>query len=305
MALACFKSKNFSEGKRKRRRAKRLSEGEREYLQALQEFIWSLRPQYFITLNFNYSNDAAQQAKQKYWDGRPRQDWMRNFDAMLISQFIKRRVSSVAENLRVSWVPFEEFTSSGNLHYHILLSLPERHRYADHTMTIRQLHHKVRRIITEILEEFFEKASVKVKAIWSKGGVDYATKRVRRSSDLEWKYWRQARKNLDANRINTGDQSSTNGATDDTNKFNSKLRHDIKSSSRIASATGAVQTPAKVGRRQIVAADDSTATVIAASHSRTSDPTRSFHFGSYSYGSVIKAILSKARGWFTMTVADG
>jgi hypothetical protein len=34
--------------------------------------------------------------------------------------------------------------------------------------------------------------------------VDDATKSVRRSSDLEWKYWRQTGKNLEANRVNTG-----------------------------------------------------------------------------------------------------
>lgn len=119
MAKACSKHKNH----------KTLSAMDSEYQQVLNDFIWSLNPQYMITLNFNFPNVVKRQDRMKYRNARPRHDWMKNFDAVINSRLVQRRVNRLLPHLRVSWVPFAEFTTTENLHYHVLLSLPVRHRF--------------------------------------------------------------------------------------------------------------------------------------------------------------------------------
>jgi hypothetical protein len=300
----CTRRENDSRKQNPKFPKKVFSKFDQQYQEEVRKFIWSMSPDYFITLNFNFPNDARRQAKQKYRNQRPREGWMKKLDAVFNSRLVKRRINKLLNHMRVSWLAFAEYTTTENLHYHILLALPDNHRFSNQSLTKRQLHKQVRAIITEILEKFFEKASVDVKAIWSKGAIDYATKCVHRSSDFQLTFWHKQSPPPDASPLNMSTEPAIHN-NDYTDSLNTKLRHNIKSPSRIASATGAPEPPTEVGRRQIVAADDSIATVTTASHSRTSDPTRRFDFRSYPYGSLIKSILSKARDWFTMPVADG
>jgi hypothetical protein len=136
-------------------RKRRFSERDRTFRRVMRQFIWALNPEYMITLNFNYSNNLKKQAKRKYRNERPRHDWMKDFDAALNSRLVHGKVSRLQSSLRVSWLPFAEFTTTDNLHYHMLLSLPARHRFSDAGLTRRKLHSTVRPIIREILEGFF------------------------------------------------------------------------------------------------------------------------------------------------------
>ena len=276
---------------------------DQQYQAEIQKFIWSTKPDYFITLNFNYPNGTGRQSKQKYRNQRPREGWMKKLDAALNTRLVKRRFRKLLGHMRVSWLAFAEYTTTENLHYHILLALPECHRFSSQSLSRRQIHNRVRAIIIEILEHFFEKASVDVQAIWSKGAVDYATKFVSRSSDFELTYWHK-QPPPDASRLNTSTEPAITD-NDYTDSFNPKSRHYSKSPSGIPAASSPDEVSTEVGRRQIVSLDHSTPTLIAVDTPRKSTSTWCFNLRSYSFRSVIRTILDAARNWFTMPVADG
>jgi len=289
--------------KKKRRFKTVLSQRDYQYRRAFQAFMWSMCPQYAITLNFNYANDVQGIVGQKYRNQSPPKDWMVNCDAMLQSGLVSRRFHRLPRGMRLSWVAFPEFTTTGNLHYHILLWLPDHHRLSKMGLTKRRLQARVRAIITSILKKLFEKASVKVQAIWSKRGSNYATKCVTRRSEIEWAYWRKEAPR-DAG-LNTSIQSFRKHKHDDTSSFSPRLRRPIKSITGIPAATGTAESEGQVGRRQTVRIDDSTAPVGAADHSAAGNSAWRFSLRNNPYRSVLADIVAMARGWFTMPITDG
>jgi len=289
----------------KRKFRKVIPELDQQYQRELQDFIWARKPHYFVTLNFNFPNDSVRQGKQKYAKQRPRPDWLRNLDAVLNSRIVKRRASRLPEHMRLSIVAFPEFTTTANLHYHLLVWMPDQNRYSNNRLTKEQVDAEIRGIIEEIIQHFFPRASVDVQAIWSKDAVTYATKCVTRSSEIDWSYWRKLAPKHDAVRLNRSSQSPTGNDDADSNNSISGLRDSLEGSPCLAPATGTVASPTEVGRRQAVTADDSTAAVCAFEHPRKSNSTWRLNLRDNSYRSVLAAIVAKAREWFTMPVADG
>lgn len=275
-----------------------------EFQAAVQDLIWSKKPHYFGTVNFNYPNDIARQKKQKYRYQRPRQDSLKNLDAVLNSKIVKRRANRLPEHMKISLVSFDEFTTTENLHWHFLLWIPDQNRFTNSGLTAEQIDLEIRRIITEVLEHFFPRASVDVQSIYSKGAVTYSTKCVKRSSDIDWNYWRRQSPEHDAVRLNTGAEFPAGDHDANANNSIARLRHPVEGSSRVAPATGIAESATEVGRRQTIAIDDSTSTVAVVEHSRDSDSTWRINFRGYSYRTLIARIAVMAREWFRMPLTD-
>lgn len=272
---------------------------------AIQDLILRKKPHYFGTINFNYPNDIARQRKQKYRCQRPRPDSLKNLDAVLNSRIVKRRANRLPEHMKISLACFDEFTTTENLHWHFLLWIPPQNRFTNSGLTAEQIDFEIQRIIADVLEHFFPRASVDLQSIYSKGAVTYATKCVNRSSDIDWNYWRKRSPEHDAVRLNTGAEFPAGDHDANANNSIPRLRHSVEGSPCLAPATGIAESATEVGRRQAVAVDDSTSTVAVVEHSRNRNSTRRLNFRGYSYRTLIARIASMARGWFTMRVADG
>lgn len=299
----CAKRGKASNDQRKFRKV--IPELDQQYQRELQNFIWARKPHYFITLNFNFPNGFVRQGKQKYSKQRPRPDWLKNLVAVLESRIVKRRANRLPEHMRLSIVAFPEFTTTENLHYHLLLWMPDQNRYSKSRLTKEQVDAEIRGIIEEVLEHFFPRASVDVQAVWSKDAVTYATKCVNRSSEIDWNYWRKQSPKQDAVPLNTSRQLPIGNDDADSNDSISGLRHSVEGASCIPPATGIVESERAVGRRQAVPADHSASTLVALGNPRKSNPTWRFNLRGYSFRSVIAAVVATARDWLRMPVADG
>lgn len=289
MAKACLNKKSFSRN-------------DRQYRSVFRQFIWSMQPQYMITLNFNYPNDVSKQLGRKYRNQKPRAGWLKHVDAVLNRRLIQRRMSRLPADHRVSLLPFAEFTTTDNLHFHMLLALPSRHRYSDKGLTEAQIQFIVSAITGGTLAKFFKGASIKVKAIWSKGAVNYVTKCVHPSSEIDWTFWHKSPAPHEAKRLNTFSNHHTLGRHHDKSAaaFVPRVRHTVESGSSIPSAIGVDQSKRVHRHQQTVRTDDPPAPKLAAVDPPTGNSARRFSVRGYSYRTVIAAVIAMARGWFTM-----
>lgn len=293
----CIRRDKENESKRKFKRTV-FSQLDRQYRRSFQSYMWALRPHYAITLNPNFSDDApCYSIRQKEWN---------YVDALLHSRLVSRRFHRLRYDKRISWVAFPEYTKTGNLHYHILMWLPARHRYSDKGLSKRSLHYVIRSIIAGILKKVFKKASVKVQAIWSKRGSNYATKCVTRSSEPDWSFWRMPLAPPEATRLNIAITRRRSAADHDpAHSLIPRTRHNKQSRSSIPATALTSESPREARRRPTISVDRSTTTVAAADDSPTGDSARSFYLGSSPHVTVIAAIANAVRGWFTMHVTDG
>lgn len=280
-------------------------EANEQFKRAVQEAILVHEPHYFVTVNFNFPNDAIRQKQQKYRNQRPRPDSLKNLDAVLNNRIVKRRANRLPAEERISMLSFDEYTTTENLHCHLLLWIPDRTRFSKMGLSKQQIDSKIQSIIREVLEHFFPRASVDIQAIYDpEGAVTYATKCVSRSSEIDWTYWRKPLTTHDAVRLNTEEHPSGN-THGDTDTSNSRPRHNLEGCTRVPTITGVAQSTAEVGRRQIVTDDNKTSTITSVDHSRTSHSTGRIHLGSNPHRTVIVRILAFVRQWFRMPIADG
>lgn len=272
-------------------------ERDRLYRRSFQSYMWALQPQYAITLNPNFSGDAPCYSIR-------REEW-KYIDALLHSRLVSRRFRRLRHEMRLSWVAFPEYTKTGNLHYHILLWLPARHRYSDKGLSKRRLHYVIRSIIGGILKKVFRKASVKVQAIWSKRGVNYATKCVTRSSELDWSFWRKVLAPPDANRLNMAIASRGTANHDHAKHFVPRTRNHQQSRPSFPSTAVAPEPPREAERRPAIGVDYSATALPSAHHSPTGDSAWRVNLRGNPHVTFIAAIVTTVRGWFTMRVTDG
>ena len=290
---------------RQRKFKRVVSQLDDQYRKELQEFLWSIKPHYAITLSLNYPNDATRLGKQKYRNQRPRPDLFKNLDAVLNSRLVKRRANRLMEHMRISIVAFPEFTTTENIHYHLLMWMPDQNRYSNSRLTKEQVDAEIRRTIQEVLEHFFPRASVDVQTIWSKDAVTYATKCVNRSSEIDWNYWRKQSPKHDTVRLNTNSEDPAGTDNDDARNSHPGLGHSLECRSCLPPAIGTREPSAAMGRREAITHDDSTPTRIASQHPTEGDSAWRFDFRGYSYRTLIARTVALVRDWFRMPVTDG